>query len=299
MKAESLSAFSRGMRHLVFFLGLLIPVVASSPGKAETYREMFEKEFLTKPWAGEQAESNVCLECHDSEVMKKPELRKIPEEWKKSWHYEHNVSCQDCHGGDPKDAAMAMSPQRGFAGSPKYNQVPDFCGKCHAGILKQYIESGHGKALRASGSGPNCVTCHGSHAIQKADIDIINEQRCTQCHSYERAKEMKQALFLTEKKIKGIEDELAILKVGGVFTEQEDATLFSTAAEFRTLFHSVDVSLIKKKTDEFSEKLGKIEAKARKTSRELVFRKNFSAFFFLLFACMSAVLFLLSKTPKE
>ena len=101
---------------------------------------------------------------------------------------------------------MAMSPERGFAGKPQYSQVPEFCGKCHIGILKNYLESGHGRALKADQSGPNCVTCHGSHAIQKANIDIIDEQRCSQCHTYERAKAMKQALFPTEKKIRDVRD---------------------------------------------------------------------------------------------
>ncbi len=279
---------------LFSFINIMLPSFAM----AVTYKEMFEKEFLTKPWAGERAEASVCIECHASEAMK-AELRKIPEEWKNSWHYENNVSCHDCHGGDPKDAAMAMSPQRGFAGAPKYIQVPEFCGKCHAGILRHYLESGHGRAFKASGSGPNCVTCHGSHNIQRANIDIINEQRCTRCHSYERAKVMKQALFLTEKKIGDIEIELSRLKTEGVFTEEEDKTLFSTTAEFRTLFHSVDVSLIKEKTDDFSNKLGKIETKIQKTFNELAFRKNFSAFFLLLFAGMAVVFFMLSKTPRE
>ncbi|HXX57913.1 MAG TPA: multiheme c-type cytochrome [Thermodesulfovibrionales bacterium] len=282
------------MRYILAFLLLLgLPCITA----ATEYREEFEKEFLSKPWAGEQSEKSVCIECHASEAMK-PAFQKIPEEWRKSWHYENSVSCHDCHGGDPKDAALAMSPQRGFVGAPKYNQVPEFCGKCHAGILKNYLESGHGKALKASGSGPNCVTCHGSHNIQRASIDIINEQRCTQCHTYERAKVMKQALFLTEKKINDIEKDLRRLRAEGVFTEEADKTLFSTSAEFRTLFHSVDVSLIKKRTDEFSSKLQQIQVKMEKTFRELGFRRNFSAFLLLTFAGMAIVLFLLSKTPK-
>ncbi len=253
---------------------------------------------VTEAKAADREEENVCIACHASEAMK-PAMRKIPEEWKKSWHYENDVSCHDCHGGDPKDAAMAMSPDRGFVGAPRYGQVPEFCGKCHAGILKYYMESGHGKALKVSGTGPNCITCHGSHDIRKADIDIINEERCTQCHSYDRARVMKQALFLTEKKIKEIERDIDKLKNQGVFTEEEDKTLFSTTAEFRTLFHSVDVSLIKARTDEFVQKLGRVEKKMQEIFSELGFRRNFSALLFLLFGAMAVALFLLSKTPKE
>ena len=112
------------------------------------------------------AADNVCIVCHSSDAMK-PEFRKVYQEWKESWHAQNNVSCNDCHGGDPKDGANAMSPQRGFLGKPQAAAVPEFCGKCHIGILKDYVESGHGKALLAKGTGPNCVTCHQAHDVQK------------------------------------------------------------------------------------------------------------------------------------
>lgn len=286
------------MRHRWSLLLVLIILIIPTIGMTQTYKELFEKEFLTKPWAGETLEESVCIECHTSDTMKRS-LLKIPQEWKTSVHYDNNVSCHNCHGGDPKDATMAMSPERGFVGVPTYVKVPEFCGKCHVGILKNYLESGHGRALKANGGGPNCVLCHGSHAIQKASIDIINEKRCTQCHSYERARTMKQALFLTELKISEISRDLKKLKDAGVYTAEEDRTLFSTAAEFRTLFHSVDVSLIKKRTDYYLNKLQPIEAKIQRMFRELAFRRNFSAFLFLVFLGMAVSLLLLYKTPKK
>jgi len=246
---------------------------------------------------GDERLNSVCLDCHDSDMMK-PELRAVPSEWKKSWHFQNGISCNDCHGGDPKDASMAMSPERGFVGKPQYGQVPEFCGKCHIGILKNYLESGHGKALKAGGSGPNCVTCHGSHGILKADIDIINEQRCSQCHTFDRAKAMKEALSVTEKKLKDVESGLRTLKAAGVFTGDEEKILFSTEAAFRTLFHSVNVALIKEKTDEFVEKLDKIESREKQVFRELAFRRKFSAFLMLVFLGIGIVLMLMSKSEK-
>lgn len=269
-----------------------IPVITTAG-----FRESFEKEFLTKPWAGGQIEEDVCLDCHSSDKMK-PEFLSITNAWKASWLAQNNVSCHDCHGGDTKDASMAMSRQRGFVGTPKYREVPEFCGKCHIGILKNYLESGHGKALRSSGKGPNCVTCHGSHNIQKANIDIINERLCTKCHSYERAKIMKQALFITEKKIGELDRDIKKLKTEGVFTEEEEKALFSTQAEFRTLFHTVDASLVKERTDEFLNRLNFIEKKLQKIFGELHYRKNFSAFLMLLFIGLGIVVFLISRTHE-
>lgn len=277
---------------LVIMLASLFSIASAS------YREEFEKGFLTKTWSGEQPEVNFCIECHSSEKMK-PAFLTIAEEWKASWHALHGIACHDCHGGDPKDPSMSMSPHRGFVGTPKYAEVPEFCGKCHIGILKHYLESDHGEALRTSGKGPNCVTCHGSHNIQKANIEIINEQRCSKCHSYERAKTMKQALFLTEKKIDELEADLLKLKREGVFVDDDAKNLFNTQAEFRALFHSVDVNLVKNRTNEFSDKLAAAESKIQNTFKELRFRKNFSAFILLLFAGMGVTLYLITKTPEQ
>jgi nitrate/TMAO reductase-like tetraheme cytochrome c subunit len=247
--------------------------------------------------AGRAAENQepVCIQCHDSGMMK-PAFRSIPGEWRQSWHNKNGVACHDCHGGDPADAAMAMSPLRGFVGAPRYQDVPEFCGKCHIGILKNYMESGHGKALKASGRGPNCVTCHGSHGIQKAGIDIINEQRCTQCHTYERASIMKQALFATEQKIGDIRNALKKLSSQGVYTGEEDKALFRTEAEFRTLFHTVDVSLVKEKTDGFHDQLNAIQKKADAFFTELRSRRNFSGLLLFLFAGAGVVVYLLART---
>lgn len=279
------------------FLSLLI--LFTFPFTAQAgYREDFERGFLTKPWAGEQVEENLCISCHASDKMK-PAFQDIVENWQSSWHARNKISCENCHGGDTKDPALSMSRQRGFQGTPAYNAVPEFCGKCHIGILANFLESGHGKALRASRKAPNCVTCHGSHNIQKASINIINEQLCSKCHSYERAKTMKQALFSTEKKIADLEQSLQNLKREGFYSETDEKALFSTQAEFRTLFHTVDVNLVTEKTDEVTGKLNQVDNNLRLAFRELGFRRNFSAFLMLSFSCMGIVIFLLSWKKED
>jgi nitrate/TMAO reductase-like tetraheme cytochrome c subunit len=284
------------VRYISFLVVVIILAIALTASAG--YRELFEKEFLSKPWGSEITEESACLECHTSDAMS-IELQKIPQDWKASWHYQNDVSCHDCHGGDSEDATMAMSHQRSFIGMPKHGDVPEFCGKCHIGILKNYVESGHGKALKATGEGPNCVSCHGSHNIQKVNIDIINAQRCAQCHSYDRAKIIKQALFLTDKKIEKIEDDLKILKTKGVYADADERSLFDTQAKFRSLFHTIDVSVIRDKTYYFTKKLNVIEENLQATFQELSFRKKFSTFLMLLFACTWIVVSLISKSRKD
>ncbi|MGD2081038.1 MAG: cytochrome c3 family protein [Nitrospirota bacterium] len=235
----------------------------------------------------------VCVSCHASENVP-PRWRGIPSEWKASWHYRNGVSCHDCHGGDSQDAVMAMSPEKGFVGKPAYGDVPRFCGKCHAEILERYYESGHGEALRSSGTGPNCVTCHGSHGIRKADLGIINEERCSACHSYDRARIIKRALSETEEKISRLDSALERLKARGIFVKEEEQGLFRTRVDFRALFHATDTALVRERTGEFTERLSGIEGRAEGLFDELRFRKKFAVFLGTVFLLMCLSLYLLS-----
>jgi formate-dependent nitrite reductase cytochrome c552 subunit len=133
--------------------------------------------------------------------------------------------------------------------------------------------SGHGKAS-VIGDRAECVSCHGSHNIQKA-TEIINEGRCTKCHTYERAKLMKQALFATENKIRNIDKELEDLKAEGIYVGNEKGELFSTQAAFRALFHTIDTDLVKQRTDDFTGKLDATEMKSGIYLKNLISGKIF------------------------
>ena len=282
------------MRSLLTVICLLC-LVSVSEG---AWTELLQKEFPKTPWAQRpRVERTVCIDCHDSDLIK-PEYKAIPAEWRKSWHYRNGVSCQDCHGGDPKDAARSMTPQSGFVGAPKPKEVPGFCGKCHLGIKENYLEGGHGKALMTTGTGPNCVLCHHSHDIQKASLEIINPKLCGICHTYDRAREMKAALLLTEAKINEINGNLQTLKAGLIDTQDEEETLFRTQAEYRTLFHSVDVTLVKARTVEFAKKLDALSQQVGKGFKELKFRQDFSTFILLIFVGLGITVFLWGRRKE-
>ncbi|HHN66185.1 MAG TPA: cytochrome C [Nitrospirae bacterium] len=281
------------MRRWVFIV--LLVLVMATPLHAD-FRDLFQRQFIDKPWGGAPiVREGVCVDCHTSKIMN-PDYLKIPQEWKMSIHYKNKVSCHDCHGGDPNDAAVSCgTPHSGFIGTPKYREVPELCGRCHVGILKNYLTSGHGKALKTTGKGPNCVTCHGAHNTQKASIDIINDVRCTKCHSYERARIMKQALFSTEKKISELDSIMTSMRKSGALVEDLEKRLFRTTAEFRTIFHTVDVNLVKAKTDEYLNKLGLIEKDLLSLVNEYKFRRNFSAFLLVLFTALGIITYIRQK----
>jgi cytochrome b subunit of formate dehydrogenase len=91
-------------------------------------------------------------------------------------------SCTDCHGGgheiqkhDVPTAATAAA------------HSPDTCGKCHAGVLKQWTDSAHGALwLKGETNGPVCTTCHQAHAIElptSAQMRRRFPSDCGNCHA--------------------------------------------------------------------------------------------------------------------
>src|SRR5512143_2111969 len=107
-----------------------------------------------------QVTESVCIKCHSGLQGR---LGAPPRDWKGSVHAANGISCNNCHGGDPTDMAMAMSPARGFLGKPTEMAIPGFCGRCHVGVKEDYLASAHGRALGKGG--PQCVTCHSNHAV--------------------------------------------------------------------------------------------------------------------------------------
>jgi nitrate/TMAO reductase-like tetraheme cytochrome c subunit len=196
------------------------------------------------------AEETVCIQCHGGldGLLAEP-----VGQWQTSVHAANGISCHDCHGGDPTDYEMAMTPERGFVGVPEYNEVPEFCGKCHLGVKDDYLASAHGQALDAGGA--QCVICHENHAIQLANIDLINQDSCSRCHDYERAELIKQEISATEETLAKLETSVASLHRVGIDTERLKEDLFSSRNSFRRLFHTVNIDKIKSQTENFDEEL--------------------------------------------
>lgn len=200
------------------------------------------------------ADEIVCITCHGALPGKNGEPVKL---WQGSIHAANGITCNACHGGDPKDAVNAMKKERGFLGAPKYNDVPAFCGRCHVGVLKDYLASGHGRALATGG--PNCVVCHGNHQIVKASLELINEKSCSRCHSYERAKVIRGAMQETEGMIVALDARIAGYKKVGTDTERLEKELFSQRNSFHSLFHSVDVKRVTGESARIQAELKKLE----------------------------------------
>ena len=213
-------------------------------------------------------DENVCIRCHGAQPGRLGEPVKL---WRESIHAANNVACNGCHGGDPQDAVNAMSPARGFLGAPEETAIPAFCGRCHVGVAKDYLSSAHGRALGKGG--PTCVTCHGNHLVVKATLDIINEKRCSACHDYERARTIKEAMQQTEGLIVSIGGRIDSYKWEGVDTDRLEKGLFSVRNRFHTLFHNVDVGMVKRESARINTELNSIAGSLDKIDEQRKKRK--------------------------
>jgi len=236
----------------------------------------------------------VCTQCHAGQPGHLGEPVGL---WQTSVHHENGISCHDCHGGDPTDFAMAMSPERGFIGVPEKQDIPAFCGRCHVGIKEDYMKSAHGQALGSGG--PQCVTCHNSHAIVRASLDLINPESCSRCHEYGRAAEIRGALEATDNRIADLESELKSLHNDGFSTDEMEGALFSLRNDYHRIFHSVDVDQVVSQTKSFQERLDEISARAQSNQDDLGQRKIFGGIVIVLLIVGGVLLLMLKRTFEE
>jgi cytochrome b subunit of formate dehydrogenase len=101
------------------------------------------------------------------------------------------ANCVSCHGNhEMRKGSDPLS----FVNR---NNIPSTCGRCHAGVEKQFAESIHGAALKKGVmEAPVCTNCHGEHSIlapsnPKSSVAPLNVsgQVCSPCHSSVRLSE--------------------------------------------------------------------------------------------------------------
>lgn len=147
---------------------------------------------------------NSCLDCHTKQEDEK--LLTVVDNWQRSIHAERDVTCVDCHGGDPsattKEAAKA--PGAGYVGVPDKATIPELCASCHADVTQmrqydlptdqyaKYRQSIHGIRLHEGDTNvATCADCHNGHLILKANDPASSvypatvPATCAKCHADE------------------------------------------------------------------------------------------------------------------
>lgn len=236
-----------------------------------------------------------CVQCHKAQPGR---LGAPVKAWQGSIHHDNGIGCNNCHGGDPTLMSMeAMSPDRGFRGVPKPTEIPDFCGRCHIGVKEDYLQSAHGKALGKGG--PQCVTCHGNHAVKRASPALINPQDCSRCHEYGRAEELKKAVTSTDDMISRLQADLQALHRVGIATKEMKGQVFSARNDFHQLFHTVNVDTVRSKTAAVQDRLGKVKKQIDAIQSDLHQRKLAGAGVVVLLVLAGVLLLLIARTYRQ
>lgn len=125
------------------------------------------------------------LECHEDRVRQLATANF--QQWSESVHALKGVTCDACHGGDPKQATKEKAhinfknitdPE-----SPVYyTNVPKTCGKCHSKELDNFENSTHYKKLESLQLAPTCTTCHIPHTFTVMNPEDFRNS-CGNCHS--------------------------------------------------------------------------------------------------------------------
>ncbi len=192
---------------------------------------------------------NSCVKCHETLGDK---LKKPLTEWRTSVHAKVGNNCNICHGGNSEsdDKTTAKNKKNGFIGSPKGKEVLTFCGRggCHTTELLQFERGPHYRSVLKDGI-PNCTTCHGVHAIQRASANIIKDKACSDCHSIEYAKDIIKSIGAIETGLRGIQGNIDFLVKNHADVEDIERRLDRTTRLFRQLLHvfsSVEIRSTKK-----------------------------------------------------
>ncbi|VVB85467.1 Doubled CXXCH motif (Paired_CXXCH_1) [uncultured archaeon] len=125
------------------------------------------------------------LECHTATLSKF--AKSNYEQWTNSKHALFNVTCDNCHGGNPasndKDKAhVGVLLDSDPNSTVFYRNVPETCGKCHTDELNNFKNSAHYQKLKALRQAPACDTCHMPHEFKILNVSQF-QGLCSQCHN--------------------------------------------------------------------------------------------------------------------
>ncbi len=125
------------------------------------------------------------LECHATTIDKI--AKSNYEQWTKSKHALFNVTCNNCHGGDPSSdikekAHVGVARSNESNSTVFYRNVPETCGKCHTNELNEFKNSAHYQRLKALKQAPTCDTCHRPHEFKVLNVSEFGDF-CSNCHN--------------------------------------------------------------------------------------------------------------------
>lgn len=244
--------------------------------------------------AFEEPLKNSCIACHKD--LPDERLSRPVKLWSGSVHAEVGNTCDGCHGGDPNDPTLkAMSEGNRFYRGPKEEEVTGFCGKCHQELSEYFKQSAHW----ATGT-QNCIQCHGTHAIQRISLEIINPEKCSACHDYESPDKLKMVLSALHDRFGASQEK--IKSIQGLPTQplaDQLGNVWNQLRQVRMVSHTFDMTRINKKAEEVQALMTTMESEIARLEGIEQERKLLGWGLIALFAALSIATFLYNRTEKK
>ncbi|HPI23967.1 MAG TPA: hypothetical protein PLE73_12265 [Spirochaetota bacterium] len=193
--------------------------------------------FADAPNAARDADG--CRACHRD---LKGKLQAPVGPWKGSAHARDGRMCTSCHGGraDAADSRSAKDPKTNFIGKTDKRATTEFCGRdgCHANVVAYFRAGRHAGSVKKAGE-PNCVSCHGSHHIERSSARIMTESRCVPCHTPAFAKGVFASLKDADQLTSPIEADIEFLKKKSADTKDLDGKMASLRDHRTRMLHTL------------------------------------------------------------
>lgn len=168
-------------------------------------------------------------------------------------------SCATCHGTHG-------------AAPPGFDEVANVCGSCHTATQNYFLKSVH--ASDAPGT-PKCVTCHGRYDVgvpSEAMFSGTDARQCGSCHppASAEAKSVQSISDAITASAKAVDDADAALKQAAssaLIVAPEEVKLREARTNLitaRAAQHTLDLTLVKEKTDKATQDAKEVIADAEK-----------------------------------
>jgi hypothetical protein len=152
--------------------------------KPAAANEKEEKPLVAPPkWPAEQPLPIVASNCARCHLTAGRELTAVVADFAHSVHDLNELTCYDCHGGNPHDDVSAHEPEHGFIGT-KLSAHLKKCTECHDEPAEELASGPHhwDFSKRINTNYPSCVDCHGNHDISNPPEDFRLKAVCLDCH---------------------------------------------------------------------------------------------------------------------
>jgi hypothetical protein len=121
-----------------------------------------------------------CVRCH---LTAGRELTAPAQDFARSVHDLHGMTCSDCHGGNRDKDSSAHEEEFGFIGT-KLSAHMAGCAECH-GEQAEAVKSGPHYwdfSKQVNLKYPVCSDCHGHHDVEKPPVEFALKTVCRECH---------------------------------------------------------------------------------------------------------------------